>query len=136
MKFGTGGEGGGFVVYASAFVDAVKWANPKIGVKPLTTRGSLDNVPLLEAGTVDNGLVFGEMAQKLFNPKDGRPTQLKVITTAYSSPGMFVVRADSRATALRLLSADITKGCFISSSPREKLSGVLLSHRGVQSTPS
>ena len=96
LKFGTGGEGGGFVVYASAFVDAVKWANPKIGVKPLPTRGSLDNVPLLEAGTVDIGLVFGEMAQELFNPKDGPPTKLKVITTAYLSPGMFVVRADSR----------------------------------------
>lgn len=96
LKFGTGGEGGGFVVYASAFVDAVKWANPKIGVRPLPTRGSLENVPLLEAGTVDIGLVFGEMAQELFNPKDGPPTQLKVITIAYSSPGMFVVRSDTR----------------------------------------
>lgn len=96
LKFGTGGDGGGFVVYASAFVDAVKWANPKIGVKPLPTRGSIENVPLLEAGRVDIGLVFGEMAHELFNPKSGPPSQLKVITTAYSSPGMFVVRADSR----------------------------------------
>jgi uncharacterized protein len=101
LKFGTGGEGGGFVVYASAFVDAVKWANPKIGVRPLPTRGSLENVPLLEAGTVDIGLVFGEMAQELFNPKDGPPTRLKVISTAYSSPGMFVVRADSRYRTIK-----------------------------------
>ncbi len=101
LKFGTGGEGGGFVVYASAFVDAVKWANPKMGVKPLPTRGSLENVPLLEAGTVDIGLVFGEMAQELFNPKDGPSTQLKVITTAYSSAGMFVVRADSRYRTIK-----------------------------------
>jgi uncharacterized protein len=101
LKFATGGEGGGFVVYASAFVDAVKWANPKIGVKPLPTRGSVDNVPLLEAGTVDIGLVFGEMAQELFNPKSGAPTQLKVITTAYSSAGMFVVRADSRYRTIK-----------------------------------
>ena len=101
LKFATGGEGGGFVVYASAFVDAVKWANPKIGVKPLPTRGSVENVPLLEAGTADIGLVFGEMAQELFNPKDGAPTQLKVITTAYSSPGMFVVRADSRYRTIK-----------------------------------
>ncbi|HLM12677.1 MAG TPA: TAXI family TRAP transporter solute-binding subunit, partial [Reyranella sp.] len=101
LKFATGGEGGGFVVYGSAFVDAVKWANPKIAVKPLTTRGSLDNVPLLEAGTADIGLVFGEMTQELFNPKDGPPTQLKVITTAYSSPGMFVVRADSRYRTIK-----------------------------------
>lgn len=101
LKFGTGGEGGGFVIYASAFVDVVKWANPKIGVRPLPTRGSVDNVPLLEAGTVDIGLVFGEMAQELFNPKDGPPTQLKVISTAYSSPGMFVVRADTRYRTIR-----------------------------------
>jgi uncharacterized protein len=96
LRFGTGGEGGGFVVYASAFVDAVKWANPKIGIRPLPTRGSLENVPLLEAGTIDIGLVFGEITQELFNSKDGPPTQLKVITAAYSSPGMFVARADTR----------------------------------------
>jgi hypothetical protein len=101
LKFGTGGEGGGFVVYAGAFVDAVKWANPKIGVRPLPTRGSLENIPLLEAGTVDIGLVFGEMTQELFNSKDGPPTRLKVITTAYSSPGMFVVRADSRYRTIK-----------------------------------
>ncbi len=74
LKFATGSEGGGFVVYASAFVDAVKWANPKIGVRPLPTRGSLENVPLLETGTVDIGLVSGEMVQEVFNPKDKPPT--------------------------------------------------------------
>ena len=101
LKFATGAEGGGFIVYAGAFVDGVKLANPKIGIKPLPTLGSRENVPLLEAGTADIGLVFGEMAQELFNPKDGPPTQLKVITTAYSSPGMFVVRADSRYRTIK-----------------------------------
>jgi TRAP transporter TAXI family solute receptor len=101
LKFGTGNEGGGFIVYAGAFVDAVKWANPKIGIRPLPTRGSLDNIPLLETGTVDIGLVFGEMVQELFNRKDGPPTQLKVITAAYSSAGMFVVRADSRYRTIK-----------------------------------
>jgi TRAP transporter TAXI family solute receptor len=96
LKFGTGGEGGGFVVYGSAFVDAIKWANPKIAIRPLPSRGSVENVLLLEAGTIDIGLVFGEMAQELFNHKDRPPTQLKVISVAYSSPGMFVVRADTR----------------------------------------
>src|SRR6185295_13948207 len=101
LKLDTGSEGGGFVVYGSGFVDAVKWANPKISVKPLSTRGSVENVPLLEAGTVDIGLVFGEMVQELFNPKSGTPTQLKIITTAYSSAGMFVVRADSRYRTIK-----------------------------------
>lgn len=101
LKLGTGSEGGGFVTYASAFVDAVKLANPKIGVRPVPTRGSGENVPLLEAGTIDIGLVFGEMVQQLFNPKDGPPTKLTVITTAYSSAGMFVVRADSRYRTIK-----------------------------------
>lgn len=101
LKLATGSEGGGFVIYASGFVDAVKWANPKIGIRPLSTRGSVDNVPLLEAGTVDIGLVFGEMVQELFNPKSGTPTQLKVITAAYSNAGMFVVRADSRYRTIK-----------------------------------
>lgn len=96
LRFGTASEGGGFIVYAGAFVDAVKWANPSLGLKPVPTRGSVENVPMLEAGKVDIGLVFGEMAQELFNPKDGPPTKLKVISAVYSSPGMFVVRADSR----------------------------------------
>jgi TRAP transporter TAXI family solute receptor len=96
VKFGTSGEGGGFIIYAGAFVDAIKWANPSIGVRPVPTRGSVENVPLLQEGKLDIGLVFGEVAQQLFNPKDGAPTKLKVICTVYASPGMFVVRADSR----------------------------------------
>ena len=96
LRLGTAMEGGGFVIYASAFVDAIKWANPSLSVKPISTRGSIDNVPLLQEGKIDIGLVFGEMAQELFNPKSGPPTELKVISTVYSSPGMFVVRADTR----------------------------------------
>jgi uncharacterized protein len=96
VKFGTSAEGGGFIVYAGAFVDAIKWANPSIGVKSVPTRGSVENVPLLQEGKLDIGLVFGEVAQQLFNPKDGPATKLKVICAVYSSPGMFVVRADTR----------------------------------------
>jgi TRAP-type uncharacterized transport system substrate-binding protein len=86
VKFGTSGEGGGFIIYAGAFVDAIKWANPSIGVKPVPTRGSVENVPLLQEGKLDIGLVFGEVAQQLFNPKEGSPTKLKVICTVYASP--------------------------------------------------
>ena len=71
LKFGTAGEGGGFIVYAGAFVDAIKWANPSIGIKPVPTRGSVENVPLLQEGKIDIGLVFGEVAQQLFN-RQGR----------------------------------------------------------------
>ena len=100
LKFGTAAEGGGFVVYAGAFVDAVKWASPSLVIKPIPTRGSVENVPLLEEGKLDIGLVFGEVAQQLFNSKEGTPTNLKVICAVYASPGMFVVRADTRYRAI------------------------------------
>jgi TRAP transporter TAXI family solute receptor len=96
VKFGTSGEGGGFIVYAGAFVDAIKWANPSVGIKPVPTRGSVENVPMLQESKLDIGLVFGEVAQQLFSSQEGPPTKLKVICTVYASPGMFVVRADSR----------------------------------------
>lgn len=96
LRLGTAREGGGFILYASAFVDAIKWANPSLTIKPISTRGSVENVPLLLEGKIDIGLVFGEVAQELFNPKSGPPTGLKVVSTVYSSPGMFVVRADTR----------------------------------------
>jgi len=96
VKFGTSAEGGGFIVYAGAFADAIKWANPSIGVRTVPTRGSVENVPLLQEGKLDSGLGFGEVAQQLFTSKDGPRRELKVICTVYSSPGMFVVRADTR----------------------------------------
>jgi TRAP transporter TAXI family solute receptor len=96
LRFGTSGEGGGFIVYAGAFVDAIKWANPSIGIKPEPTRGSVENVPLLQEGKLDIGLVFGEVAHQLFHPREGPATDLRVICAVYSSPGMFVVRADTR----------------------------------------
>jgi TRAP transporter TAXI family solute receptor len=96
VKLGTSGEGGGFAVYAGAFVDAIKWANPSITVKSVPTRGSVENVPLLQEGKLDIGLVFGEVAQQLFNPAEGTPTNLKVVSSVYASAGMFVARADTR----------------------------------------
>lgn len=96
VKFGTAAPGGAFIIYAGAFVDAIKMASPSLAIRPVPTKGSLENVPLLEEGKLDIGLVFGELAQELFNPPDGPPTKLKVICTVYSSPGMFVVRADTR----------------------------------------
>lgn len=100
VKFGTSGEGGGFVLYAGAFVDAIRWASPSLGMRAVATRGSVENVPLLQDGKIDIGLVFGEVAQQLFNSSEGAAAKLKVICAVYASPGMFVVRADTRHRAI------------------------------------
>jgi len=55
----------------------------------------------LEAGQLDIALVAGEPAYEAFLGV-GRPaTQLKILTAMYSSPGMFVVRADSPYKTIR-----------------------------------
>ena len=96
LRLGTASTGGGFIIYAGAFVNGVRLANPDISIRPVATAGSVENVPRLEAGELDIGLVFGEVAQERFNPPSGPPTGLKVICTVYLSPGMFVARADTR----------------------------------------
>src|SRR5439155_1087896 len=58
-------------------------------------------VPLLEAGQLDIALVQGEVVHEALTGVGRPPADLKILFAMYSTPGMFVVRADSpyRATA-------------------------------------
>lgn len=96
VTLGTASEGGGFVLYGSALVEAMRAVDPVFEIKIVPTRGTSDNVPRLEAGDLDIGLVFGEVAHELFAGVGRPPTKLRIIAAMYSTPGMFVVRADSR----------------------------------------
>ena len=96
ISLGTATPGGGFPLYGNAFAQAMNAADPTLAIAPRNTKGSNENIPLLEAGQLDLGLVAGEPAYEAFLGI-GRPaTHLKILTAMYSSPGMFVVRADSR----------------------------------------
>jgi len=55
----------------------------------------------LEAGQLDLGLVAGEPAYEAFLGIGRAATHLKILTAMYSSPGMFVVRADSPYKTIR-----------------------------------
>jgi TRAP transporter TAXI family solute receptor len=88
ISLGTATPGGGFPLYGGAVADVVNAVDPTLDVQPRNTKGSTENVPLLEAGTVDIALVQGEVALSA-------PPTLKIVAAMYSSPGMFVVRADS-----------------------------------------
>ncbi len=92
VVLGTATPGGGFPVYGEAFAEAVNAQEPALEVRPQNTKGSTENVPLLEAGKLDLGLVAGEVASAVLAKPD---TKLRILTATYSSPGMFVVRADS-----------------------------------------
>src|SRR3954471_15920411 len=95
ISLGTATPGGGFPLYGNAFATAMNEADPTLAIEPRNTKGSNENIPLLEAGDLDIALVAGEPAYEAF-AGIGRPaTKLKILTAMYSSPGMFVVRADS-----------------------------------------
>lgn len=96
LKLGTATAGGGFPVYGAAFIKAIKAVDPTLEIDEVNTKGSTENVPLLEEGKLDLALVQGEVAQSVFLAADRPLTALKVVTAMYASPGMFVVRADSR----------------------------------------
>ncbi|MFA5915790.1 MAG: TAXI family TRAP transporter solute-binding subunit [Burkholderiales bacterium] len=92
---GTATPGGGFPVYGAAVVEVVNAADASLQLQPRNTKGSTENVPLLEAGQLDIGLVQGEVVHEAFAGIGRPPAQLKIIAAMYSTPGMFVVRADS-----------------------------------------
>jgi TRAP transporter TAXI family solute receptor len=101
ITLGTATPGGGFPLYGSAFAEVMNEADPTLAVEPRNTKGSNENIPLLEAGSLDIALVAGEPSYEAFMGI-GRPaTRLKILTAMYSSPGMFVVRADSPYNRIR-----------------------------------
>jgi len=95
ISLGTATPGGGFPLYGNAFAEIINAADATLSIEPRNTKGSNENIPLLEAGQLDLGLIAGEPSYEAFLGI-GRPaTKLKILTAMYSSPGMFVVRADS-----------------------------------------
>lgn len=95
IRLGTATPGGGFPVYGAAFVAAIKAQDPGLEIEAINTRGSTENVPMLEAGTLDIALVQGEVVHESLSGIGRPPADLKVLTAMYPTAGLFVVRADS-----------------------------------------
>jgi uncharacterized protein len=101
ISLGTATPGGGFPLYGNALAEVINDADSTLAIEPRNTKGSNENVPLLETGQLDLALVAGEPSYEAFMGI-GRPrTRLKILTAMYSSPGMFVVRADSPYKTIR-----------------------------------
>src|SRR5712671_6318031 len=102
ISLGTATPGGGFPLYGNAFAEVMNDADKMLAIEPRNTKGSNENIPLLEQGQLDLALVAGEPAYEAFMGIGGRPrTNLKILTAIYSNPGMFVVRADSPYKTIR-----------------------------------
>jgi hypothetical protein len=95
IVLGTATPGGGFPLYGDAVAATVNTADPSLKIETRNTKGSTENVPLLEAGALDMALVQGEVAYEAIAGIGRPPAPLTVIAAMYSTPGMFVARGDS-----------------------------------------
>ena len=96
---GTATPGGGFELYGGVLAEEVNKGAPDLNLLARNTRGSRQNIPLLEQGTLDIALVASLPAREAFEGinRDG-PTDLKIITAIYPTFGAFAVTGDSPAT--------------------------------------
>ena len=97
VVLGTATPGGGFPVYGAAFAETIHETDPTLRIEARNTKGSTENIPLVEAGKLDIALVTGE---PLYEAVEGigRPkADLRILCAMYSTPGMFVTRGDSAA---------------------------------------
>lgn len=100
VTLATATPGGGFPVFGQAFADAIHATDPSLEIRQRNTKGSTENVPLLERDEVDLGLVQGEVAYEALAGVGRAPAKLSILTAMYSSPGMFVVRGDAPYRAI------------------------------------
>ena len=95
VSLGTATPGGGFPLYGAALVEAVREVDAALLIEPKNTKGSTENVPLLRAGALDIALVQGEVAGEALSDAGRAQGRLWILAAMYSTPGLFVVRADS-----------------------------------------
>jgi len=101
ISLGTATPGGGFPLYGDTVAEIVNRTDSSLLLETRNTKGSTENIPLLEAGSLDIALVAGEPAYEALTGI-GRPrTALKIIAAMYSTAGMFALRGDSPARSIR-----------------------------------
>jgi len=96
LVLGTATPGGGFPAYGWPYAEVLNAADPTLGIEPINTKGSTENLPLLEQDKLDLGLVTGEVTYEAIKGIGMPPAKnIRIINATYSQAGMFIVRADS-----------------------------------------
>jgi TRAP transporter TAXI family solute receptor len=96
VVLGTATPGGGFPAYGNPYAETINEADPTLSIEPRNTKGSTENVPLLEQDKLDLGLATGEVTYEAISGIGRSATnRLRIINATYSQAGMFIVRADS-----------------------------------------
>jgi TRAP transporter TAXI family solute receptor len=92
---GTATPGGGFPVYGAAYSATLNEMDATLSVEPRNTKGSTENIPLIEAGRIHIGQVTGEVTYEALAGIGRPPAELCIVSAMYSNSGMFILRADS-----------------------------------------
>jgi TRAP transporter TAXI family solute receptor len=95
VVLGTATPGGGFPAYGAAYSSTLNEVDATLSVEPRNTKGSTENVPLLESGELDLGQVTGEVTYEALSGIGRAPADLRILNAMYSNSGMFIVRAAS-----------------------------------------
>jgi TRAP transporter TAXI family solute receptor len=95
ILLGTATPGGGFELFGGHVAAVINEVEPTLLVVPVNTKGSRENIPLLEQGKLDLGLVASLPAYEAVAGIGREPTDLKIVTAIYSTFGLFAVRGDS-----------------------------------------
>ena len=95
---GTATPGGGFPLYGGAFAETINETDPALAVEPRNTKGSTENIPLLEAVQLDIALVTGEPAYEAFEGIGRSRSDLKIVTAMYSRMSSASGRFSSAST--------------------------------------
>lgn len=100
VVLGTATPGGGFTLYGAAYSSVINETDATLSIKPRNTKGSTNNIPLIESGDIHIGQATGEVTYEALSGI-GRPkADLRIINAMYQNSGMFAVRADSPYRAL------------------------------------
>ena len=94
VVLGTATPGGGFPLYGEAYSSTLNEMDATLSVEPKNTKGSTENIPLIESGQIHIGQATGEVTYEAL-AGIGRPkADLRIVNAMYSNSGMFIVRAD------------------------------------------
>mgnify|MGYP003345620844 FL=1 len=93
LVFGTATPGGGFPAYGWPYAEVLNAADATLGIEPINTKGSTENIVSLEQDKMDLGLVTGEVTYEAIKGIGGAPAKnIRIINATYSQAGMFIVQ--------------------------------------------
>jgi uncharacterized protein len=85
LVLGTATPGGGFPAYGWPYAEVLNATDEGLDIEPINTKGSTENLPLLEQDKLDLGLVTGEVTYEAIKGVSGPPAKnIRIINATYS----------------------------------------------------